>query len=202
MGHFYQRILLFTALIFSSVAHAEVGDSTRGRRWYLPHYVPIQFAGYTGLVSTGLGFAARHQNYSLDLLYGYVPRSVAGVPVHTITAKNYFPVGRFQLNGNEALIPYVGLGVSVEIGGIAFFKQPERFPESYYDFPKNLHALVYGGVRMQHLFNEEFGPLGGMELYTEVGSVDVYIWYRSQARSIRLRDIFSLALGVNLLLSK
>lgn len=202
MGNFTKHILLLSSLVLSFVCAFGSDDSTRMRRWYLPHYVPVQFAGNTGFFSTGAGFTSRHQNYHLDLLYGYVPRSVAGMSVHTVTAKNYFPFGRFMLNRNEALIPYIGLGVSLEVSGIAFFEMPGHFPDSYYDFPKNLHALAYGGVRLQHLFDDEVGWLRGMELYAEAGTVDVYIWYKTMAREIGLREIFSLALGVNFLLAR
>lgn len=203
MNIIVNRLMLLAVLGLSSMhASSSADDSTRQRRWFLPHYIPIQFAGNTGLFSTGAGFSSRHQNYHLDLLYGYVPKSVGGAVIHTVTAKNYFPIGGFQLKRGQTLILYLGLGVSLEIGGLAFFRTPDHLPDGYYDFPKNLHGLAYGGVRLQRLFESETWGLRGIEFYAETGTVDVYIWYKMMSREIRVRDIFSLALGMNLLLDR
>lgn len=196
---------LFFSIIFfingSPDARASTAiDSTRLKKWFVPHYVPIQFAGNIGLISTGLGYTSDHENYQLSILYGYVPASVAQTRVHMLTAKNMFPLTRYALRNNQTLIPYAGLGLTLEIGGISFFKMPSHYPDSYYDFPKNLHVLAFGGVRMEHIFQDDVAFLRGMELYAEAGTVDVYIWYKAISNEIKFRQIFNLAFGVNLLL--
>lgn len=201
MGKLTYHIVLLLAMGLHS-ACAVTPDSTRSRRWYLPDYVPLQFAGNTGLVSAGLGYTASNGWYELNLLYGYAPKSVAGTYVHTITAKNNFTFGRFALQNNESLIPYIGLGISVDVGGNAFFKMPSHYPESYYDFPKNLHAIGFAGLKLQHLSANDNSLFRGIELYAEAGTIDVYVWYKINSDQIKLREIFSLALGVNFLLDK
>ena len=42
--------------------------------------------------------------------------------------------------------------------------------------------------------------LRGAEFFAEAGTVDVYLWYKSMSHRIKFRQIFSLAIGVNLLL--
>jgi hypothetical protein len=177
-----------------------VYDSTRTGRWYLPHHIPIQFAGNIGFFATGVGYATTVENYQFSLLYGYVPASVAGTPVHMITAKNVFPLSRYLWRNNNTLVPYLGLGLSLEVGGISFFKLPSHYPESYYDFPKNLHVTAFGGVKLRHLFQNDEFFLRGIEFYGEAGTVDVYLWYKVISERIRFNKMFSLALGVNLLL--
>ena len=193
------RYFLVAALVLLSL-DLVAGDSTRVRRWYLPHYVPLQFAGNAGFLSTGAGYNSNNQNYQLQLLYGYVPASVAGAWIHSITAKNNFPLAVYGLRNNRSVIPYVGLGLSVEVGGNSFFKMPSHYPESYYDFPKNLHVLAYGGARLQHLFQDEVTWLRGIEFYAEAGTIDVYFWYKTISSQIRLHEIFTLGVGVNFLI--
>jgi hypothetical protein len=177
-------------------------DSTEARRWYVPGFVPVQYAGNIGFISTGVGYASRLRNYELALMYGYAPKSMAGAVIQTLTAKNTFPIIRYPLKNNEVLIPYLGLGVSFEIGGNAFFRMPSHFPESYYDYPKNLRFLAYGGAKVQHLFDDDFYGLRGVELFAEAGTIDLYIWYKVMSHEIRTNDIFSVAIGANFLLAE
>lgn len=191
--------LIATLLGQKIFAQEPSADSTLPDRWYLPHYVPLQFAGNIGFFSTGLGYTSNHDNYHLNLLYGYVPASVGKKNIHAITAKNIFPLTRFALQGSQTLIPYLGIGLSVEIGGNSFFRMPSNFPESYYDFPKNVHVIAYGGARLQHLFSEK-AALRGLEFYGEAGTIDLYVWYKAISNQIKFNQVFSVALGVNFLL--
>ena len=194
-------IVLSFAVAFEICAQKTM-DSTASVRWYVPHYVPVQFAGNIGLFSTGVGYSSNHDNYRLNILYGYVPASVGGTRIHTVTFKNIFPIARYSLRNNETLFPYLGVGLSIEVGGISFLRMPDHYPDSYYDFPKNLHVIGFGGVKLQHLFGDDARFLQGIEFYAEAGSIDVYLWYKAISRQIRLQNVFSLALGVNLLLKR
>lgn len=188
---------LFGQKMFAQEHHS---DSTRSSRWYLPQYVPVQFAGNIGFLSTGLGYTSNHDNYHLNLLYGYVPASVAKRDIHIITAKNIFPITRYPFRNNQIIIPYLGVGVTVEIGGNSFFRMPSNFPEGYYDFPKNVHVIAYGGAKLQYLLPENARLLRGMEFYGEAGTIDLYVWYKGISRQIKFNQILSLAFGVNFLL--
>ena len=110
---------------------AQDNDSTPRHQWYVPHYVPVQFAGNIGLFSLGVGYSSNHDNYHINFLYGYVPSSVAGTEIHTITAKNIFPLTRYGMKSDQTLIPYLGIGLTVEVGGNAFLRMPSHYPEGY-----------------------------------------------------------------------
>lgn len=192
-------ILIFVTLPIAATT-AGPGDSTRIKRWYLPHYLPVQFAGNIGFLSTGVGYTSNNENYQLSVLYGYAPRAIAGAEIHTIAAKNVFPLSHYAMKNNQTLIPYIGLGLIAEVGGNSFFRQPDHYPEGYYDFPKNLHVIAYGGAKVQRLFRDERGIFHGVEYFAEVGTVDIYLWYKAMSNQIKFHQVFSLALGVNLLL--
>jgi hypothetical protein len=195
----FRNILMLITLPVIT-ASASLRDSARVKPWYLPHYVPIQFAGNIGFLSTGVGYTSNHENYQLSLLYGYAPRVIAGAEIHTIAAKNIFPLSRHAMRNNQTLIPYVGLGLMVEISANSFFRQPDHYPEGYYDFPKNLHVTGYAGAKLQRLFPDEFSMFRGVEFFAEAGTVDIYLWYKAMSNQIRFHQIFSLALGVHLLI--
>lgn len=198
-------LMYITFLLLQAVAlqaEGTPGDSTRSRRWYVPHFVPLQFAGNIGFLSSGIGYASNKGNYELNLSYGYVPEPVGGQEIHMITAKNVFPLARYSLRNNQTLIPYLGLGLMVEVSGHAFFTLPSGYPEGYYDFPKNLHVTGFGGVKVQYLFEDDTSFLRGLDLYVEAGTVDVYVWYKFISDEIRFNQIFSLAVGVNFLLDR
>jgi hypothetical protein len=194
--------LLFQAQAIYAAAHfsAHFSDSTRSRRWYLPHYVPVQYAGNIGFFSTGLGYTSNKENYELNILYGYVPASIGNQYIHMITAKNIFPLTRIPSRNNQTIIPYLGLGLMAEVGGQAFFTLPSHYPDGYYDFPKNLHVIGFGGAKLQYLFQDDTTFLRGLEFYAEAGTIDVYVWYKVISEEIKFNEIFSLALGVNFLL--
>lgn len=196
-------LFLTTVLCWSGTSSfAQLNDTTQSRRWYVPDFVPVQFAGNIGFLSAGIGYSTRVRNYHVSLVYGYVPKSLAVTYIHTISIRNTFPITRYALKNNEILIPYLGLGASFELSGNAFFLQPSHFPESYYDFPKNVHALLYGGAKVQRLFANPAAGLRGAEFFVEAGTIDLYIWYKAMSNEIKLNEIFTLALGINLLLSR
>jgi hypothetical protein len=197
--HVAMWILILT-VINGFDATASRGDTTKTKRWYKPAFVPVQFAGNIGFISTGIGFTSHTKKYELALMYGYVPASLALTRIHTISAKNVFPLRRYDMKINQALIPYLGFAISVEVGGNSFLTLPEQYPKSYYDFPKSIHATAFGGIKLQQLFERHTRTLRGVELFAEVGTVDVYVWYKVMSEDIKLTQMFSLALGVNLML--
>lgn len=189
----------------SSIAHisCDHDDSIKlagkQKKWYLPHFIPVQYAGNIGFISSGVGYVTRKNNYELSLLYGYTPASVAAVRIHTITAKNVFNVYRLHLNEQKALIPYAALGVSIEAGGRSFLSLPSTMPKGYYDWPKSLHMIASTGLKLRHI-NQRRKLFRGKDFFLEATSTDAYIWYKLISNEIKFRKIISLSFGINLLL--
>jgi hypothetical protein len=193
-------VLIF-AWLWSNASIAE--DSTKSRQWkkrawYSPHYFPLQYAGNIGFLSAGVGYGARKDNYQLSLVYGYAPPSVAGVRIHTVTAKNIFHLYRFYLSEKRTLIPYAGLGLSFEIGGRSFLTLPSNMPEGYYDFPKSVHLIASGGIKLRYVTNNS-KAFRGFEFFAEACTVDAYVWYKFLSDEVKMRHIMSVAVGVHLL---
>lgn len=193
---------LMILLLISSNAFALsdtlISQKTKRIRWYVPDYVHFQFAGNIGFVSAGVGFRNRKEVYQLSLVYGYAPEAVAGVSSHLVTARNIFHFTHVFLNEKQVLIPYGAVGLSWEPGGRSFFTVPENMPPGYYDFPKNIHAIPSVGFKLRHATSKIKG-FSGFEVFTELCSVDAYIWYKFLYHSVEFREIVSLAVGIHLL---
>jgi hypothetical protein len=184
---------------YSQIPVDSASDSTNvRRRWFNPRYIPIQFAGNIGFISAGVGYIARKDNYQLSIVYGFAPASISGVNSHLLTAKNIFHIYKFPISKKQTLIPYVALGVSVEISGNSFFTVPSNMPSDYYSFPKSIHAIASAGIKVRHMTNNVRG-FKGIELFAETSTVDAYVWYKFISDEIKTHQILSLAFGIHLL---
>jgi hypothetical protein len=201
MKHLIAVLILFLtyAVCYAAVIEDSVKSETQRRRgWYTPHYLHVQYAGNIGFLSAGIGYGARKDNYQLSLVYGYVMPLVAGVRIHTATAKNIFHIYRFYLSEKQTLLPYMALGLSIELGGRSFFRQPSNMPHSYYDFPKSIHLIPAAGIKLRQM-TDHFKSLRGFEFFIETSTVDAYVWYKFRSDEVKMRQILSIAAGVHLL---
>jgi hypothetical protein len=194
-------IVVFTAeLCSASVPEDSTKSQAAARRLlFRSSYLALQYAGNIGFLSFGVGHTARKDRYQLSLVYGYAPPSMTGVRIHTLTAKNIFPVYRFYLDKKQTLIPYGAIGLSLELGGRSFFRQPSNMPDSYYDFPKSIHLIPAAGFKLRHMTDHQRN-FRGYEFFLEVTSVDVYVWYKLTSDEIRTQQILSLAAGIHFLI--
>ena len=198
-----KNVYLFILLIISTSAFSlDYKDSTDAANVISSHrvlrpqfYIPIQYAGNIGWLSTGIGYAAKRDVYQLSLVYGYAPKQIAGVKIHTITARNIFHLYRLPLNENNLLIPYAVAGVSLEVGGKSFFTLPENMTPGYYAFPKSIHLIPAVGCKLRRATPRR-SNLKGVEIFAEVTSVDAYIWYKAMSREVKMPDILSASVGV------
>jgi hypothetical protein len=184
-------------VIASSQLDSTDTENSKQRRRYAPHYIPIQYAGNVGFLSTGVGYITSRDRFNFSIQYGYAPAKIAGIPIHTLTLKNVFHLYKF--NGKKTtFIPYASLGVSLEIGGRSFFFLPSNMPDRYYKLPKSIHLIPALGIKMRHPTNE-IKAFRAVELFAEATTVDAYIWYKTICKEVRMSQIVSLSIGVNLM---
>jgi hypothetical protein len=201
MKHLITVVIIFFTCTGCCFAYVEdsVKTAVRQKRpWYTPHYLPVQYAGNIGFLSAGIGYGARKDNYQLSLVYGYASPSVAGVHIHTVTAKNIFHIYRFYLSEKRTLLPYAALGVSMELGGRSFFRQPSIMPDGYYDAPKSIHFIGSAGLKLRYM-TTHFKPFRGFEFFAEASTIDAYVWYKFISDEVKMSQILSLSVGVHLL---
>jgi len=197
MGHRVAGFFYLMMLLNHLSAFGAETDTLKNRRHYLPDYVPLQFAGNIGLLSSGFGWIPGQGRYQVALMYGYVPRSVAKYdPIHMLTVKNSFDVYRLRGKREHSWVGYFGIGLTVEVGGISFLKLPSNYDAGSY-FPKAIHVVPFAGLRSFYGFGKTTNWVKGIEPFVEIGTIDAYLWYKSLSESLPITKVFSLALGVN-----
>jgi hypothetical protein len=195
MKVFFSTLLLLAVIVVKADSPL---DSLVNRKWYKPDFIPVQFAGDIGLISTGIGYSSPHSSYQMGLHYGYVPFSVANTEIHTLAIRNTFNINRWRIPVSPVLIPYGGLMLSLEVSDNAFLFLPDHYRKGYY-FQKAAHIHGYVGLRTRFDLKEDFF-IKGIEGYVEGGSMDAYIWYKLRSSELSLRQIMNIAIGINILL--
>jgi hypothetical protein len=95
-------------------------------------------------------------------------------------------------------LPYGTLGLSFELGGRSFFTQPSNMPPGYYDYPKSMHVIASGGVKLRQI-TTQYKSLRGFEFFAEATTIDAYIWYKTLSDEVKMHQIITLAVGVHFL---
>ncbi|WP_299665683.1 hypothetical protein [uncultured Polaribacter sp.] len=188
-------------IVFSTISFGQKSflNDTKAKDsvWYLPDYAKIQFAGNIGLLSVGVGYEIIHRAWYSEFLYGYVPESVSEAEkIHLITIKNTFPICTKEMGTNFTLSPIVGFTASLETGNNSFLKVPEKYPKGYY-ITNAIHFTLFTGVSIHKKFPNS-KMIKGADFYFELGTVETYLWYAITSKEVKLNDIFSTAIGVNL----
>lgn len=193
--------LMVMVLSNNNPCHGTDVDSTRHNSWYVPAFVPVQFAGNIGMLSGGVGYNLFNRKWQVSLVYGYVPSSIANKEIHLVTVKNRFPFYRLTLiHQNKRITPYTGITTTLETGGLSYITFPSHFPHSYYDRPDAIHFTLFVGLNTEIPFENRILAFHGLDFFIEAGIPDIFIWYKISERDIRFNQVFSLALGVNFLL--
>ena len=177
--------------LFSSGQGKEVKNKA------LPDHVKLQFAGSIGFLSLGAGYETGNKKFEFDLFYGYVPESVGGVEIHTLTGKTTFLPFKESNNKSVTVSPLtLGAYVAYTFGDQYFLFAPEKYPLSYYDYPTALHAGVFLGGRItKHAKKKQlFSRVG---LYYEIGTTDKeFISYYHNMEALNFTDILNVGIGI------
>ncbi len=112
----------------------------------IPDYVKIQFAGGIGVFAVGIGYDSRNTKLEGDFIYGYVPKKIGGITIHTVSSKiTWLPIKKIELKNLIVKPISFGLLVNYTFGKQYFLFSPENYPFNYYDHPTALH---FGGVSL------------------------------------------------------
>lgn len=186
------RARLATAAVMLALAPAPAAAAARP--WFLPDQARLQFAGQVGFLSPGLGWELAGGRAEADLLYGFVPASLAGEDLHALTLKlGWRPITLSPGRGWRLRPLTSALQLTYTFDRDHFVRQPGRYPRSYYDVPTAVRTGLAVGASLGRVRR------GGAEvaLYAELVALDVMLvaWARNPA-TIGPRDVFSLALGL------
>lgn len=164
-----------------------------------PDYIKLQYAGGTGFVSFGAGYNSKNQKLEGDLFYGYLPESIGGVRIHSISIKfNWIPVHSVPIKKYQLEPLIMGLLINYSFGKQYFSFDPPNYPYRYYSFPTAIHSALFFGSRAGIKFPTK-SIVQGVSLYYEIVSFDrEIISLLSNPKSLHIPDILTLSLGTRI----
>jgi hypothetical protein len=155
-------------------------------------YVKAQYAGNIGFVSVGAGKTFWNQKVTLDLSYGYLPKTLNGVSVHTVAFKSIYHFKGKQLGKSRVGI-YTGAGVTYNVTSNTYVRYPDYYPEGYYD-SNAFHLIPFIGTKLSVPIDTRH--FNRMSVYSEFGSIDYQIWYAIENKTIKLNQIWNFSFGL------
>jgi hypothetical protein len=189
---FLGRASLGAFTLAALLAGAAVAEERRHP--LLPDHAKVQFAGAVGLVSAGTGYAFGGRRLELDAFLGWVPESLAGTDLFTLTGKITWLPWSARLARGWRLRPITAaLAMSYTFGDRFFVVLPEKYPRGYYPLPTALRGTVaLGGT-----IGRPAPPFAEVALYWELVAVDLplALWIQNPG-TVSAADVVSLALGL------
>ncbi len=165
------------------------------RKWYLPSYYTVQYAGNIGFMSIGLGYDWWREKAQSAFIYGYVPETSGNATIHTFSVKNTFRLYKFEITDKYNLSPTFGFSLSLEPGENSYMRVPERYPNGYYS-SNSFYACINFGLKTNFKFKDS-RRFSSIDVYGEFNTLADYIYYNIIAQEDRSNNIGSFALGVN-----
>ena len=186
-------MLLFFLLIMTE----KISAQKKGFTIKPPEYLKVQYAGGIGFISIGAGYSTKNQKLEADLSYGYLPKSIGGIRIHSISGKvTWIPINSVRVKKYEVEPLMTGFIVNYSFGKQYFSFDPPYYPYKYYSFPTAIHSALFLGSRI----GVNFPPntfVRRVSLYYEILSFDrEIISLVSNTKSLQITDIITLSLGV------
>lgn len=190
---FSSAMLLFFLLVITE----KISAQKKGFKIKPPDHIKVQYAGGIGFISIGAGYSTKNQKLEGDLSYGYLPKSIGGIRIHSISGKvTWIPIHSVSIKKYQVEPLMTGLIVNYSFGKQYFSFDPPYYPYWYYSFPTAIHSALFLGSRIG--FN--FLPntfVRRVSLYYEILSFDrEIISLVSNTKSLQITDIITLSLGV------
>lgn len=188
-------LLLFTGFAFGQSSDGLFRKPTKrtfSKEWYIPDWAKVQYGGYLGFFSVGVGYQSFFQYVNFDLLYGFTPKGLPHVysTVHTLAVKSTIPFKTIPISSDYEWGMSLGFNLTFSFGeNILRINQPDYYPDDYYS-EEFFHVIPFIGTRLiKHISG--FTRINALELYFELCMHDDYLWYAIQHDSVK----FSSSLG-------
>jgi hypothetical protein len=178
-------IMIFLWCITPAIGLAQA----KGLQKLVPHHATLQFAGGIGFLSAGLGYDSKNKRLQGDFYYGYVPESVGGVTIHSVTGKlTWAPLSHQLSSSTRWHLLTTGILLNYAFGKQYFLFAPENYPYSYYGFPTAMHVGLFAGGGFLYKRTQ---------LYYELGTTDKeLVSYINNTGSLAFGDILNLGIGM------
>ena len=186
-------------LFFLLVTTGKIFAQKKGFKISPPDHIKIQYAGGMGFISIGAGYSTKNQKLEGDLYYGYLPKSIGGIRIHSISGKvTWIPIHSVSIKKYQVEPLMTGLIVNYNFGKQYFSFDPPNYPYRYYSFPTAIHSALFLGSRIGYNFPTQ-SYVKRISVYYEILGFDrEIISFVSNIKSLNITDIVTLALGVKI----
>ncbi len=185
-------------VLLNTTLYAQPSDSVSIRK--NPFHLQLQYAGNMGLGSIGIGKSFFNNNLTLTAIYGYLPKKISTVTVHTLALKTCVYMVRFSPVTNFNIGLYTGLNVMYGITENTFVKLPSHYPKAYYP-PTALHASFFLGLN-HNLSINKWKWTNLFSVFTEIGTMEYQIYNALRNKNVHFADIVNISAGISVKLAK
>jgi len=184
-------------LFFLLVITEKISAQKKGFKITPPDHIKVQYGGGIGFISVGAGYSTKNQKLEAELSYGYLPKSIGGIRIHSISGKiTWIPIHSVSIKKYQVEPLMTGLIINYSFGKQYFSFDPPYYPYSYYSFPTAIHSAIFFGSRIGFNFPTNTF-VRRVSLYYEILSFDrEIISLVSNPKSLHITDIVTLSLGV------
>lgn len=174
----------------------------RMERWQklIPTHEKAQYAGSMGIMSLGMGWTyGRKDQWETDLMLGYLYKYKSDHNKAVITLRQCYIPWSLRIKESDWVVRPLSVSLFfTSIPGDDFWtNEPDRYPRGYYGFSTRIRANLSLGQRIMYDVPEMGNWLvQDISVYYELGACDTDIITWVGDRSIKLKDILSLAIGV------
>jgi hypothetical protein len=160
----------------------------------LPDHIKVQYAGGIGFISVGAGYSNKKNKLEADLFYGYLPGSIGGVRIHSLSAKFSWIPYHLSIKNKYRFEPLItGLLINYNFGKQFFAFDPENYPYKYYSFPTAINTAIFVGSRF------DLNKPAWLSFYYEILGFDRDILsFADNSNSLKLSDVLTLSLGARI----
>lgn len=193
MKRFYFLLLPFLYVLPFTLSAQDSVSTRPSYRWYVPDAVVLQYAGSIGFLSGGAGYNILHKKATVDILFGFLPRSLGGDDIETITLK--FTAAPWKIRAGKQTTIYpatIGTFFTYTMGGRYSSDLPSWYPDGYYWWSEAVRVNIFIGGKVRHKIRESI-----WEGYYEVGTNELkLVSYAQNSGYLTVWDILHAGVGV------
>lgn len=198
MIRFYFAFLAVFYTLPVTLAAQDSVSLKRHPKWYIPDSFVLQYAGSIGFLSAGGGYDILHKKASVDILFGYLPGTIGGHDLETITLK--FTASPWKIRTGKTTIVYpftTGTYFSYTMGGRYSSDLPSWYPDGYYWWSEAVRANIFIGGKVRHKVRDSV-----WEGYYEIGTNELkLVSYVQNTGYLTIWDILHAGVGIRFYLN-
>lgn len=166
----------------------------------VPSSYMIQYAGSIGLMSLGTGWDyGKQKQWSTDFLIGYVPKYNTDRTKLTLTLRQTYTPWKVHIRKRVTYHPLrTGVYLNTTLGKQFWYKEPDKYPNSYYKFSTRLRINIFVGQDFCYKIKSNTSYFESLKFYYDLHTSDLYLVSGVQNKYLKFDDYVGLALGVKL----